>query len=58
MYGILDPALGIEPATPVLEGKVLTSGQPGKSPRAHFVRCTCAKLCGSHENGLKDQFQK
>ena len=29
--GILSPRPGIEPATPVLEGKVLTTGLPGKS---------------------------
>ena len=30
--GILDPRPGIEPAPPVLEGKVLTTGLPGKAP--------------------------
>ena len=30
--GILAPPPGIEPAPPVLEGKVLTTGPPGKSP--------------------------
>ena len=29
--GILDPQPGIEIASPVSEGKVLTSAQPGKS---------------------------
>ena len=29
--GILAPRPGIEPAPPVLEGKVLTTGPPGKS---------------------------
>ena len=29
--GILVPRPGIEPATPTLEGKVLTTGPPGKS---------------------------
>ena len=32
-YGILTPWPGIEPAPPTLEGKVLTTGLPGKSPR-------------------------
>ena len=31
-FGILAPRPGIEPAPPVLEGEVLTSGPPGKSP--------------------------
>ena len=30
-YGILVPQLGIEPASPSLEGKVLTAGPPGQS---------------------------
>ena len=30
-YGILVPRPGIEPALPALEGKVLTTGPPGKS---------------------------
>ena len=30
-YGILDPRPGIEPASPALEGEVLTPGPPGKS---------------------------
>ena len=30
--GILTPQPGIEPAPPALEGKVLTTGPPGKSP--------------------------
>ena len=29
----LDPPLGIKPASPALEGKVLTTGLPGKSPK-------------------------
>ena len=32
--GILAPRPGIEPAPPALEGEVLTTGPPGKSP--HF----------------------
>ena len=31
--GILAPRPGIKPALPALEGKVLTTGLPGKSPR-------------------------
>ena len=30
--GILAPRPGIEPAPPELEGEVLTTGPPGKSP--------------------------
>ena len=30
-YGIIAPQPGIEPAPPALEGKVLTTGPPGKS---------------------------
>ena len=30
--GSFTPWLGIEPGLPVLEGKVLTTGPPGKSP--------------------------
>ena len=31
--GISAPQPGIEPAPPALEGKVLTTGPPGKSPQ-------------------------
>ena len=31
-HGILAPQPGIEPTPPTLEGKVLTTGLPGKSP--------------------------
>ena len=31
-HGFLAPRPGIEPAPPALEGKVLTTGPPGKSP--------------------------
>ena len=31
--GILAPRPGIEPAPPALEGEVLTTGPPGKSPK-------------------------
>ena len=34
--GILPPWPGIEPAPPALEGKVLTTGPPGKSPIYRF----------------------
>ena len=34
--GILAPRLGIKPAPPALEGEVLTTGPPGKSP-AHLL---------------------
>lgn len=30
--GMLAPQLGIEPPTPALEGEILTTGLPGKSP--------------------------
>ena len=33
-YGILAPRPGIEPSLPTLEGKVLTTGPPGKAPVA------------------------
>ena len=35
-WGILAPLPGIKPASPALEGKVLTTGQPGKSPGEHL----------------------
>jgi len=31
-HGILVPRLGIKPAPPALEGEILTTGPPGKSP--------------------------
>ena len=34
--GILALPPGIEPSPPALEGKVLTTGQPGKSPCSTF----------------------
>ena len=34
--GILAPRPGIEPTTPALEGKVLTTGLPEKSPKYPF----------------------
>ena len=35
--GILAPRPGIEPAPPALEGEVLTTGPPGKSPFTWFL---------------------
>ena len=35
--GILAPWPGIEPTPPALEGKVLTTGPPGKPPRIHSL---------------------
>ena len=37
--GILIPWSGIEPATPKLEGEVLTAGPPGKSLYFLFWNC-------------------
>ena len=34
--GILAPPPGIDPALPALEGKVLTTGPPGKSQKKSF----------------------
>ena len=34
--GILAPPPGIDPAPPALEGKVLTTGPPGRSRTASF----------------------
>ena len=36
--GILAPWPGFKPAPPALEGKVLTTGLPGKSPSSRFER--------------------
>ena len=35
--GILVPQPGIEPMTPALQGRFLTTGPPGKSPGLLFV---------------------
>ena len=35
--GMLTPQLGIEPPTPALEGEVLTTGLPGKSPKLYAL---------------------
>ena len=34
--GILGPRPGIKPAHPILEGEILTTGPPGKSPDCCF----------------------
>ena len=36
-YGILAPQPGIEPIPPALEGKVPTTGPPGKSQIIHYL---------------------
>ena len=36
VYSILAPQAGIEPASPLLEGEVLTTKPAGKSPRLPF----------------------
>ena len=36
--GILAPRPGIEPTPPVLEGKVLTTGPPGKALKVVYFR--------------------
>ena len=36
-YGILSPQLGIESASPVLEGEALTTGPPGSSFPGRFL---------------------
>ena len=35
-WGILVPGLGIEPLSPALEGRFLTTGPPGKSLKLYF----------------------
>ena len=42
--GILAPGPGIEPTSPALEGEVLTTGLPGKSPQCLFF----LTFCGLH----------
>ena len=39
IYGILVPQLGIESASPAVEGEVLTTGPPGKVPILAFSWC-------------------
>ena len=41
--GILALQPGIEPATPTLEGKVLTTGPPGKSLACHLFKALSAE---------------
>ena len=36
--GVLAQHPGIEPEPPALEGKVLSTGQPGKSQNTHFLK--------------------
>ena len=40
-YGILVSPTGIEPAFPVLQGEVLTTEPPGKSPYGPFEHLKC-----------------
>ena len=47
-HGILAPPPGIELAPPVLEGEVLTTGPPGKSPSEDFSCWITHVFCGSH----------
>ena len=35
--GVLVPQPGMEPASPALEGRFLTTGPPGKSPHVYFI---------------------
>ena len=45
--GILAPWSGIEPASPALEGEVLTTGLPGKSlPLPFSYKDTCPWIYG------------
>ena len=41
--GILPPRLGIKPTLPSLEGKVLTTGLPRKSPNISIFKTTTTK---------------
>ena len=40
-YGILAPQPGIKPTPPALEGKVLTTGLPGKSQGSSLLFLLC-----------------
>ena len=53
--GILARHSGIKPSPPPLEGKVLTTGQPGKSPpRCYFMlRLLCS--LSSHQHHEADE---
>ena len=37
-HGVLAPQLEIEPAPPALEGKILATGQPRKSPNEFIFK--------------------
>ena len=41
---ILSPQPGIKPVPPTLEGKVLTTGPPGKSPCWVFTVCSSLRI--------------
>ena len=47
--GILAPRQGIKPTTPVLEGKILTTGPPGKSPYC-ILKCNKKLICCPYLN--------
>ena len=49
--GILAPRSGIEPAPPALEGKVLTTGPPGKSLHLNFRKYSVATAWGKECRG-------
>ena len=54
-YGILIPRPGIEPVSPVLEGRFLTTGPPGKSPRRFLkglVNQECVLFINDNLNDL------
>ena len=42
--GVLAPQPGIELTPPALEGKVLTTGLPGKSPRLFLIQYLCKPM--------------
>ena len=47
VYWILAPRPGIEPAPPALQGEVLTTGPPGKSPSSFWGRiCMPCSISG------------
>ena len=51
--GILVPGPGIEPVSPALAGRLLTTGQPGKllftsSTRSHSMKTDCSLLHFQH----------
>ena len=56
--GISTPRPGVEPTPPALEGEVLTTGPPGKSPRPFFIfRGGVQVLILSDENGGGGEFR-